>query len=192
MFIKLSAKWKRAFTLVEVLVSTAILGIVGVAICSVYMTTTRAFISLANYAQLDQINRNAMDYITREIRQAREVVSVTTNSNGQIISVAMINFDGATVNYTFDSGGKRFTRWASDGSGTKTLLSNCKLLQFNVYQRTAITNKFDEYPQLGPNDAIQVVQLTWQASKSAMGGIANSENIQTARVVIRNQHKFGN
>ena len=192
MFIKLSKSWKRAFTLTEVLVASAILGIVGAAICSVYMTTTRTFVSLANYAQLDQINRNAMDYLTREIRQAREVVSVTTNANGKIISVALVNFDGYTVNYTFDSMGQRFTRWASDGSGTKTLLSNCKLLQFNVYQRTAVTNSFDEYPQIGANDSIQVVQLTWQASKTALGGIANSENIQTARVVIRNQHKFGN
>lgn len=194
MFIKLSKKTRLGFTLAEALVASGLFGIVSAALCSVYLFSTKSFASLANYAELDQINRNAMDYVTREIRQAKEVVNVTTNSAGMIITIALVNADGYSVNYNFDSTTGKLMRFANDGSAGKVLLENCHLLQFDVRQRTAQNGTFDEYPLITSADSIQVIRLTWQASRTVPGGsgIVNSENIQTARVVIRNQHKFGN
>jgi len=129
--------------------------------------------------------------LTKEIRQSKQVVDITTNLNGTIKTLYLINGAGQSV--TFDFNGGKLRRSVADGSGNidwTTLLSDCKVLKFNVYQRTGINGTFDQYPP-SAGDSIQVVCLTWQASRIIPGsGIATSENIQTARVVIRNQHHF--
>lgn len=193
MYIDLQRKSSRGFTLVEFLVASATFGIATFAVLTMYLFSTRSFAALVNYAELDKINRAAMDTLTREIRQSRQVTDITTNSAGMIKTLYLINGDGKSVTYDFDPAGGQLRRCVENANGTDdctTLLSFCKVLQFNVYQRTGKEGTFDQYdPAVG--DSVQVVSLTWQASRNIRGsGIANSENIQTARVVIRNQHQF--
>src|SRR5215469_11005717 len=67
---KTARKAARAWTLVEMLISLGIFSICGAAIASLFVYGTQTFAALYNYATLDALNRNAMDVMTREIRQA--------------------------------------------------------------------------------------------------------------------------
>lgn len=178
-----NAKHKRAYTLVEMMVAFSLFGIVATLLCSVYGFSTRAFISLANYAELDKVNRTALDTLTKEIRQARIVTDVSANG------ISIINGDGVSVTYRFDANSKQFIRFANDGS-TKVLVPDCNLLKFDVYQRNNIAGTWDQYPA-ATNDwsqSVKVVRLTWKASRAVPGGPGVSENILTAKIVIRKQH----
>ena len=52
-----------------------------------------------------------------------------------------------------------------------------------------MNGNFDIYPVATNNwqQTVKVIQLTWRTSMTLPNGVGNSENIQTARIVIRKQ-----
>ena len=193
MFIKLSKKFRLAFTVTEVLIASGLFGIAGLALGSVYLFSTRTFAAMANYGELDQHNRNAMDTITREIRECQRIMSVTTNSGGTYIAINLINNSGASVTYGFDSMAHTLTRTSNQDPGPEVLVPHCTVLSFNIGQRTPDGTNFDVYPPLSANDTIQVINMTWKAWQNIPGSsVGTSEEIQTAHVVIRSQYQNNN
>src|SRR5436190_3067209 len=102
MFFNRTKNLKRGYTIVEVMIASALFGIAGLALASVYLFSTRSFAAMANYAELDQMNRGAMDTMTREIRQAQMVMEPSPDAAGNIYSINLINFVGDSVTYTFN------------------------------------------------------------------------------------------
>lgn len=183
MSIKPRRKPKHGFTLVEVLVASGLFGITAAVLCTIFLFSTRAFASLANYAELDKINRIAMDTLTKEIRQARLVTDVTSNS------ISIINGNGLSVTFRFDAVNRHFIRSTPDGA-SKVLISDCSLLNFDVYQRNNIAGTWDQYPVASHDwsEYVKVIRLTWRTYRPIAGGPGVSENIQTAKIIIRKQH----
>lgn len=184
MSIKPAAKRKAGWTLVEIMVSTAVFGICGMALATIFVFSIRSFAAMANYADLDKENRIAMDKLTREIREAKRVTAYTTNS------ISILNGSGATVTYTFDPNSQQLTR--GDGTGTQVLLNNCSLLSFSLFERPPVGYSFDTYPIVNSDwqQNVKGIQLTWKTSRIVSGTpVINSENVQTAVIVIRKQQQ---
>jgi hypothetical protein len=127
-----------------------------------------------------------MDIVTAEIRQAQKVVSYSSNSTST--SLTILNGAGVNVTYSFDSSHQQFTR--NDGN-TAVLLTNCNLVAFGLYVRPPASNSFDMYPlNTGANwqQQVKTIQLTWKTSMSICPTAQiNSEDVQTACIVIRKQ-----
>ncbi|HEX5221699.1 MAG TPA: prepilin-type N-terminal cleavage/methylation domain-containing protein [Verrucomicrobiae bacterium] len=183
MFIKPVARGARGYTLVEMTVAMAVFSISGLALASVFLFSIKSFAAMGNYAVLDQANREAMDQLTREIRQARQVTSYSTNS------ITIVNGNSLAVTYLFRPSTSQLVRTASDGSN-KVLLNDCKLIEFQLFQRNPVSGSYDIYPVATNNwqHTVKVVQLSWKTSR-LINGLAQSENVQTARIVIRKQKK---
>jgi type II secretory pathway component PulJ len=186
MFIKFNpfAKRRRAYTLVEMMVSTGVFSIAGLALMTIFTFSLKSFAALCNYSALDRANRQAMDLLTREIRQAKDVTGYSTNG---LSTLSIINGDGVNVTYSFSPTTRQMLR--DDGTGTTVLLTNCSLLNFSLYSRAPIGMTFDSYPVATNNwqQTVKVVQFTWKTSCSLPSAQVQSENVQTARVVIRKQ-----
>lgn len=163
------------------LVAAGLFSIASLALGSVYLFSTTSFAAMVNYAELDKINRTAMDIMSKEIRQAQAVTDATGSS------FTIINGEGVNVTYSFNSLSGKLLRTTADSS--TTLLQDCTLLAFNLYQRNPIGGTYDIYPAATNNwsQTVKVVSLTWKASRKMPGGNGVSENIQTARVVLRKQ-----
>lgn len=187
MFIKFPFKrrGKRGWTLVEMMVATGLFSISSLALGTIFIFSIKSFASMANYASLDRENRAAMDKLTREIRQAKQVTGFVTNSLGNSLSIR--NGDGQEVTYSFNLANQQFCRTVNGYSSV--LLTNCNLLSFNLFQRTPQSGNFGMFPITYGNytQSVKVVQLTWRTSRQIPSGPVNSENIQTARIVIRKQ-----
>ena len=183
MCIKLGQKLKRGFTLLEMLIATGLFGMASASVCTLYLVSTRGFAYLSNYGELDKINRTAMDTLTKEIRQSKLVTDVQSNS------FSVINGDGVSVTYWFNPALKQFVRSASDGS-SRVLISSCALIQFDVFQRNTVAGTWDQYPVATNNwsEYVKVIRLTWKAARTIPGGPGVSENVQTAKIIIRKQH----
>jgi prepilin-type N-terminal cleavage/methylation domain-containing protein len=190
MYIKPAPRTSRAFTLAEMLIALAVFSITGAAVMSFFLFGLRTFAAMYNYASLDAQNRNAMDVLSREIRGALQVVSYSTNP----ASLTIINADTNVVVYTFNAPpNSSLTRDAGGGTTGfplehQTLLQNCDLLQFQLYQRNPLTNAFDAFPASTDNwsNTVKLVELTWRTSVNlAPTIVTNSEDVQTARIVIR-------
>ena len=175
----------HAFTLVETMVATALFCVAGLALATIFLFSVRSFAAMSNYSELDQENRHAMDLLTRELRQARQITGYVTNANGN--SISLLNGDGQQVSYSFDARNHELVRTVA-GDPT-VLLTNCSLLNFSLFQRNPSNANFGVFPLASGNwtQSVKVVQLTWRTGRTLPSGAVNSENIQTARIVIRKQ-----
>jgi len=187
MFIKTSPKTRGAWTLVEMMVALGVFSVSGLALMGMYLFCVKGMASMYNYSLLDQYNRQAMDQLTREIRQSKQVLAYTTNS----ITIQSANSDGSTgpqVTYSFSGRTQKLIRTSSDGT-SKVLLNNCSLLSFSLFTRVPLGGSYDSYPVATGNwtNTVKVLQLTWKTAIQLPSGPINSENVQTARVVIRKQ-----
>jgi hypothetical protein len=71
----------------------------------------------------------------------------------------------------------------------KVLLNNCSLLAFDLRTRAPIGYSFEQYPVATNNWqlTVKVLQLTWKTTTRLPTGVSSSENVQTARIVVRKQ-----
>jgi prepilin-type N-terminal cleavage/methylation domain-containing protein len=188
MCIRLAGRAKQGWTLVEMMVAVALFSLGSMSLMGLYVFSIKSMASMYNYAALDQLNRQAMDQLTREIRQSKRVLAYTTNS----ITILTANDDGSTptVTYSFSPSTKKMIRASSDGT-SRLLLDNCSLLNFELFTRcpSNAVYGFGSFPVAVNNwsNTVKVLQLTWKTAMKLPSGIVNSENVQTARIVIRKQ-----
>jgi hypothetical protein len=194
MCIKTASEPSRAYTLVEMMVSVGLFTIAGLALMFLFVFNTRSFAALSNYAMLDQANRQTMDNVTREIRQAAAFVDYQSNATTRALSILSGDNTNTTVTYTFDSNHQWLLRSADDGSPSKILITNCNLLNFNLGMRPPPppSNTFDFYyaPDMTASNwqaTVKLIRLTWKAAINlSPTANVNSEDVQTAYIVIRN------
>lgn len=175
-FQKSSRRTRRGFTLTELLVSMGIGSIVLAAVAALSLYTGRSFAALANYVDLDAASRNALDNMTRDIRQATFLMLYQTNR------LEFTDWDGGSLIYNYDPTARTLTR--IKGAETKVLLNECDQLRFNIWQRNPIG--FSLVPTTN-SDLCKAIDVTWLCSRKIFGQKVNTESVQTARIVIRKQ-----
>ncbi len=171
---------KRGFTLVETMISVSLFTLAIAIVMSVYLFSSKTFAILANFAQLDAINRIALDKMTKDIRESQGITSTSTNG------LVFLDQNGNSVTYSFDPVRKLLTRYS--GSSSQILITNCDLLTFDVGQRNMTNNTFDSYPWTNGSavSTIKEVQFKWRAQCKVPGiGSVVNEDIQTAKIVLR-------
>jgi hypothetical protein len=168
---------RAAFTLVEMVVATALGTILFAGVMSMFLFANRSFASLTNYLDLDQKTQSALDKMSREIRQVNMLTDYSATN------LTFQNFDGTTLQYIYNPNGQTLTR-ISAGVSRTTLLTGCDSLQFSIYQRAPSSNDFQPYPTTVVADT-KVIELTWNCYRTILGSKVNTESMQSAKVVIR-------
>src|SRR5258706_9627650 len=125
-----SSRKKAGFTLIEMLVAVLIATLVFAVVGKLLIYTARSFLALGNYNDLDQASQNALDVISREIRQTQKLGSFKTNQ------LVFQNFNGLTnLSYSWNPATRILTR--TNGAQVTTLLRECDYLSLNISQRNA-------------------------------------------------------
>lgn len=179
MFIKLKKNIFSGMTLVEMLVATGLGSIVLVTIAAIMLFTMRSFAAIANYADLENESRNALDHMTMDIRQTYGLV---TNSSNEL------DFEDApdhqTLKFIYSTNDQTLTR-VKNGNYTK-LLDHCTALRFDLFQRNTSNDTYNQYPITSNASLCKVVQVTWTCRRNLNGSaVYNTEVVQTAKIVIR-------
>ena len=173
----ISPRKRAAFTLVELLVATALSTIVATAVALLAFYTSRSFVALTHYTEMNQISRLALDKMSAEIRQARQLTAYATNS------VTFQDLNGNPLQFTFDPAAKTLVRVS--GGQTTTYLKDCEALQFWIYQHTVKSNTFNCYDPAYVTNA-RVLQVTWRCSRQILSLKATTDNAESAQIVLRN------
>jgi Tfp pilus assembly protein FimT len=175
-FQKSSRRGRSGFTLTELMVATglAVLVFAAVAIGSVF--SARSFLAMGNYEELDSASRNALDIMTREIRQTKGLTAYATNQ------LSFQDYDGTTLTYSWNAGSGMLTR--QKGTATTVLLKQCNYLLFGKSQRNP-SNDFNFYPTTNITK-VKLIDVSWVCSRQIMQQKVNTESVQTAKIVIRN------
>src|SRR5512138_403211 len=100
------SRWQSAWTLVEVSIAVCISSVIMAALMQTTLFTSRSFVALGNYNELDQKSRNALDIMTREIRQARVFSPDFYRSDRMMFT----NLNGSYFGYEWDPATKTVSR----------------------------------------------------------------------------------
>jgi Tfp pilus assembly protein PilW len=181
-FIKAPYKRRQfGFALVEAWIAVGITALLLVVLASFSEFSGRSFAALLNYAELDDVNRIAMDKITRDVRQAIRVTYASTNR------LMLLDADGvSTIDYDY-SPTQRTLKRTKTGEPFRVILTECDRLAFTTGQRNAVGGTYDVYPAAVSAGTVKVVNVSWSCSRTIFGNKANTESVQTARIVIRKQ-----
>lgn len=140
--------------------------------------SSKAFASIANYVSLDADSRNALDRLTKDVRQVRRLTAHSATS------LTFEDSDGTTLSYVYDPNARTLTRTANGVSSV--LLTQCDRLIFSIFQRNPIGGSYDQYPTADVATC-KLVNVFWVCSRQVMGETFNTETVQTAKIVIRKQ-----
>ena len=162
----------------EMLFAFLITGLVVFTLVGMSISSGRNFAAYANYVELNDANRLAMDTVTRDLRECNRVLSAGTNF------IYIEAGDGQPLLYSHVASTKTVRRWKNGVS--KEILKGCESMRFQLLQRNPIGGSYDVYPTATPATA-KVVDVAWNCSREILGIKANTENVQTARIVIRRQ-----
>ena len=165
------------FTLVELMVGIALGTLLLAAVASSYLFSLKSFTSMANYSELNARNRYASDIITRDIRGATEVTSVTSEQ-------LVLRFGGADLSYNYDADAGTLTR--SYLEQEKVLLEGVNSLSFSLYQRPSNGAAYEEFSVATASNA-KLVGFQWECSRRMYGTRRNSQSLEAAIVKLRNK-----
>lgn len=168
-----------AFTLIEYLVAVGVGAILLAALMQVIFYTGRSFAALMNYTELDRYSRNALDQMVYKIREADELKSFS--SNRLVFSYLKTN----DLVYEYLPKDRALTETLN--GRTRTLLKGCDVLTFSIYQRNTAAGTFNQFPATITNSAAKLVQMSWTCSRNVLGARINTESVQSAKIVLRNQ-----
>ncbi|MEP6663197.1 MAG: hypothetical protein ABJC04_05980 [Verrucomicrobiota bacterium] len=178
---------ESALTLVEIMVAMGIGFVILAVIASLTVWSSKSFAAMANYTDLDNASRNALDTLTREIREVQRVNTYTTNAS--LKEISFIDSVGQPLYLRYNIDAQTLTRVKSGQS--QILLRDCVLLNFNLYQRNNVSNTFNQYlVASGTNTSLtcKVIQIDWICSRKLLPTtLINSESVQTAKIVIRHK-----
>lgn len=163
-------------TIVEVIFAIGIGVILLGVFTSFVLYQGRSFVVILNLADMDQANRNAVDRMSKEIRQVNKVTAYGTNY------IDFEDFDNTTLTYRYSAGAGTLSR--IKGGVTTVLLREVMDLQFALMQRNIVEGEYAYYPAETIAEA-KVIGVTWEASRSIMGRRSGVSGYQTVRIVIR-------
>lgn len=177
----------EGFTLVELMVAFALAVVVIGVIAAITIFTAQNFLATTNYVDMDNQSRNALDKISREVRNASALLSQSPNAK-----LVLTNSLAATSSIISYDSVNRTLKLTKSGEGTTTLLTECDTFTFSLYNRYPTAN-LSFYTstnfQTGSVDAkfCKVINMNWKCSRKILGSKLNTEIVQTAQVVLRNQ-----
>jgi prepilin-type N-terminal cleavage/methylation domain-containing protein len=128
---------RRGFTLLEVLISSSLAGVVMVAVLSSFLFIGRNLSRLASYQALESESRKALAYLRRDFSLAQAVRSGTTPT----ASTVSLMLPSGDVVYTYDTLTRRLRRQATFGASPDLYLLNnsqceCTSFTFSYYTTT--------------------------------------------------------
>ena len=147
----------------------------------VFANSSRSFVALGNYINMDQNSRKALDLMTRDIRMSRDLTNFTS-------SKLMFNYNGNTnMTLSWDPSSRKLLQVFQWGSNQRTnvLLTECDSLSFSMYKNTIVSGGTNASTTL-PSEA-KLIGVAWKCSRTVLGKKFNSEDMQEAQIVIRNK-----
>lgn len=169
-------------TLVEIMVAMAVGSLVLLVLGSLTLYSARSFSSMANYSDINRMSRMAVDEMTRDIRQSRGLVSLTTSPTENVL--VFKNDRAGTDTFTLLHDKEANVLKQIKGENEKILSSDCTYFEAQLFQRSPIPNTFDFVPTTDPAKC-KLVQLDYSFARRTGPHLTNSESVQSMKIVIR-------
>lgn len=177
------------FTLVEMMVASASASMLIAAVVALGMFTGKSFSIIGNYVDLDAQSRHAADVMSRQIRDASALVAYSTNDPSFLELTNSISGQLTFIIYSKYSSTLWMANLQNSAATTwNTLLTHCDDWTFSLYDRAPNISSTNITFNPTMNPAIcKMINMSWKCSRSILGAKFNTETVQTAEIVLRNQ-----
>lgn len=132
-------RWRStaAFTLTEMLVTSAIGTMLLAGILSAYLFSAKGLRAISNYADIHADGRHAIDRFARDMRAVSQIISFSPSAMTVTVPVAFDNAGMVTSNKTviYQLSDGKLLRYDSAAGGSKVLAQNIQSLTFHLYDR---------------------------------------------------------
>jgi len=178
-------------TLMEVMVTVALSSVLLAMGGSMWLFSSRSFVAMGNYTNLDTQSRGALDLMSREIRQATGVTGFQNQGSTKWITVTNALVSTETT-YTWKASANTLV-CTKTGQPKRIYLTGCDRWDFELFQRSPLKNgSYVFYPATNVNGVYdlsicKLINMTWKCSRKLLGDQANTETVQTAQIVLRNK-----
>jgi hypothetical protein len=171
---------KAGLSLVEMMVALGVGFMLLAMISGLSIYSGRSFAALANYADLDNKSRNALDHLTRDVRQIQTLQMCTPRQ------LAFLDENGHLYVWLYNPTARTLTRRVITSSSTQSsvFLTECDFLEFSYFTRNAIAGTYDVFPA-ATLATTKLIQVSWISSRRVLGTRMHTESVQTAKIVIR-------
>lgn len=176
----------RALTLADMTIAIAVSAVILTALLSFTVYAAKSFAAMENYVDLEQKSQNALDIMTRDIRESQFLIDYGTKtlSNGVVITNIVTFQDSDNTPLAFHYTNDVLLRIKA--ANTTTLLTNVDFLTFQIFQRNPVAGTYETYPTAIATNC-KLVSVSWVCSRTILGARLNTESVQTAKIVIRKQ-----
>lgn len=170
---------QRGFSLAELLVVTAVLGLVLSAVIVLQQKGQQLYIYSSNRVEAQQNARVALDLMTRELRSAQQIVTL-----GSASDVTFLNQDSTQVQYQLS--GANLNRIS--GGTTATVIGGVQTLAFTYCKVwNAVSNTCTTAAANGGEVTVIRVQLTAKTEDSvATGSLGDRRMTVESAIRLRN------
>lgn len=175
----LQGPWRaiRGMTMVETLMAIGIAAIMLTQVCALWFYSTRSFAAQASYTALDQDSQRALDWMSRDVRQATNLVSFATNE------IVLKMLSGQTL--TFKHSGRNLLRLTP--TMTTVLLRDCDWAGFAMFQRTPVAGSYEQYPTTD-TATCKLIEVNWKCSRRPYPtSPETTEYMHSAKIVLRSK-----
>jgi type II secretory pathway pseudopilin PulG len=178
-------------TLTEVMVSVGLGSMILAMAGSLWLFGSRSFAAMSNYTDLDTKSRNALDLMSREIRQATRVTGFHNTGDTRWLQVTN-TAQGTAITYTWNASPRTLV-CQKTGEPDQVYLTECDRWDFDLFQRAPQkSGSYVFFPATNTAGApdlsiCKLINMTWKCSRTILGSKVNTESVQTAQVVLRNK-----
>jgi hypothetical protein len=169
---------ESGLTMIELMIALGLSALLLAVLMMLASYSARSFLAISNYVALDQSSRKALDDLTLKVREADGVLRCSQHRLD-------LSYHSDTLTYEYLPEKKALVRtW---NGNPKAILEGCESFWFAPYQRNPIGGSYGQYDATMDVDVAKIIQVSWVCSRKAMGGLVNSESVQSAKIVIRKQ-----
>jgi type II secretory pathway pseudopilin PulG len=159
----------------EMMVAVAVGSLILMVLAQVFMTSAFSFAAIGNYVSLGSNSRLALDQMTREIRQAGNLVEFSPSR----LKFALQGQTNAFLIYEWDAQSRQLTESKTGDPQTRVLLPECDRLAFAMRDSA-----------FAPTTAVSQgkgISVAWQCSRTVLGKKTTTEDMEQALIIMRNK-----
>jgi len=170
---------RRAFTLVELMVSSGMASIVLAAILSAALFIARSSINLADYSDMETQTRNAMETFAQDVRMSGGLSWDSANS----LTLRLGTATGPAVTYVHDPVARTFSRVV--GRTTDVLITQISAFSFTAYNITTAAVPLSDLTAAAA--VTKQVQISLETERRRSTLALTTNKVISARFVLRNK-----
>ncbi len=165
----------RGMTLPELMVAVAVGFLILGVLAQVFASSALSFARMGNYVSLDSRSRNALDELTRSIRQAGDLLEFSPTH----LKFSLLGQTNALLVYDYDPAARQLTQWKTGDASPTLLLSECDQLAFSL--RNSL------FAPTTTLSAGKGISITWTCSRTILGNKTTTEDMEQALIIMRNK-----